>query len=82
MGHFPVRKMLTFTRGYPSAISHFFGKSEKLQAVEKKFPDKFFYAGWMGPERYALLAACDYTLLPSRCCFVVAMGVPSYGTLG
>ena len=36
------------------------------QAVEKKFPDKFFYAGWMGPERYALLAGCDYTLLPSR----------------
>ena len=21
----------------------------------------------MGPERYALLAGCDYTLLPSRC---------------
>ena len=36
------------------------------QAVEKKYPNKFFYAGWMGPERYALLAACDYTLLPSR----------------
>ena len=25
-----------------------------------------FLPGWMGPERYALLAACDYTLLPSR----------------
>ena len=37
-----------------------------LKAVEKKYPDKFFYAGWMGPERYSLLAACDYTLLPSR----------------
>ena len=37
-----------------------------LQAVEKKFPEKFFYAGWMGPERYALLAGCDFTLLPSR----------------
>ena len=35
--------------------------------MEKKYPDKFFYAGWMGPERYALLAGCDYTLLPSRC---------------
>ena len=23
-------------------------------------------SGWMGPERYALLAGCDYTLLPSR----------------
>lgn len=34
--------------------------------MEKKFPDKFFYAGWMGPERYALLAGCDFTLLPSR----------------
>ena len=22
--------------------------------------------GWMGPERYALLAGCDFTLLPSR----------------
>ncbi len=37
--------------------------------MEKKYPDKFFYAGWMGPERYALLAGCDFTLLPSRCCF-------------
>ena len=34
--------------------------------MEKKYPNKFFFAGWMGPERYALLAACDYTLLPSR----------------
>ena len=25
--------------------------------------------GWMGPERYALLAGCDFTLLPSRLSF-------------
>ena len=47
-------------------------QSHARQAVEKKFPEKFFYAGWMGPERYALLAGCDFTLLPSR----HDMGVP------
>merc|ERR1712176_23604 len=55
----------------------------QTKGVEKKFPDKFFYAGWMGPERYALLAACDYTLLPSRWepCGLVQMEAMRMGTL-
>jgi len=54
----------------------------QTRAVEKKFPKKFFYAGWMGPERYALLAACDYTLLPSRWepCGLVQMEAMRMGT--
>merc|ERR1719356_485801 len=54
----------------------------QTRAVEKKFPKKFFYAGWMGPERYALLAACDYTLLPSRWepCGLVQMEEMRMGT--
>jgi len=54
----------------------------QTRAVEKKFPGKFFYAGWMGPERYALLAACDYTLLPSRWepCGLVQMEAMRMGT--
>ncbi|CAK9057407.1 Soluble starch synthase 1 [Durusdinium trenchii] len=37
----------------------------------------------MGPERYALLAACDYTLLPSRWepCGLVQMEAMRLGTL-
>eukprot|EP00435_Cladocopium_sp_Y103_P026724 s3923_g6.t1 len=55
----------------------------QTKAVEKKFPDKFFYAGWMGPERYALLAGCDFTLLPSRWepCGLVQMEAMRLGTL-
>jgi len=55
----------------------------QTKAVEKKYPDKFFYAGWMGPERYALLAGCDYTLLPSRWepCGLVQMEAMRLGTL-
>eukprot|EP00930_Biecheleria_cincta_P013572 TRINITY_DN1202_c2_g1_i1.p1 TRINITY_DN1202_c2_g1~~TRINITY_DN1202_c2_g1_i1.p1 ORF type:complete len:710 (+),score=160.50 TRINITY_DN1202_c2_g1_i1:89-2218(+) len=54
----------------------------QTKAAEKKFPGKFFYAGWMGPERYALLAACDYTLLPSRWepCGLVQMEAMRMGT--
>jgi granule-bound starch synthase len=54
----------------------------QTRAVEKKFPNKFFYAGWMGPERYSLLAACDYTLLPSRWepCGLVQMEAMRVGT--
>merc|ERR1719436_1597622 len=56
---------------------------EQTKAVEKKFPSKFFYAGWMGPERYALLAGCDYTMLPSRWepCGLVQMEAMRMGTL-
>jgi len=55
----------------------------QTKAVEKKFPDKFYYAGWMGPERYALLAGCDWTLLPSRWepCGLVQMEAMRMGTL-
>jgi len=55
----------------------------QTKAVEKKYPNKFFYAGWMGPERYALLAACDFTLLPSRWepCGLVQMEAMRLGTL-
>eukprot|EP00933_Yihiella_yeosuensis_P056147 TRINITY_DN5518_c0_g1_i2.p1 TRINITY_DN5518_c0_g1~~TRINITY_DN5518_c0_g1_i2.p1 ORF type:complete len:860 (-),score=260.76 TRINITY_DN5518_c0_g1_i2:426-2948(-) len=55
----------------------------QTKAVEKKFPGKFFYGGWMGPERYALLAGCDYTLLPSRWepCGLVQMEAMRMGTL-
>jgi len=56
---------------------------EQTRALEKKFPSKFFYAGWMGPERYALLAGCDHTLLPSRWepCGLVQMEAMRVGTL-
>merc|ERR1719356_814560 len=55
----------------------------QTKAVEKKFPSKFVYGGWMGPERYALLAGCDYTLLPSRWepCGLVQMEAMRMGTL-
>merc|ERR1719293_337160 len=55
---------------------------QQTKAVEKKFPSKFVYGGWMGPERYALLAGCDYTLLPSRWepCGLVQMEAMRMGT--
>merc|ERR1719436_2149407 len=56
---------------------------QQTKAVEKKFPGKFYYAGWMGPERYALLAGCEYTLLPSRWepCGLVQMEAMRFATL-
>merc|ERR1719443_1507293 len=56
---------------------------EMTKTVQKKFPKKLYYAGWMGPERYALLAASDYTLLPSRWepCGLVQMEAMRMGTL-
>jgi granule-bound starch synthase len=55
----------------------------QTKALEKKFPKKFYYAGWMGPERYALLGGCDWTLLPSRWepCGLVQMEAMRLGTL-
>merc|ERR1719321_2641772 len=52
-------------------------------AMQKKHPKKFYYAGWMGPERYALVAGSDYTLLPSRWepCGLVQMEAMRFGTL-
>ncbi|CAJ1396718.1 unnamed protein product [Effrenium voratum] len=54
----------------------------QTKALEKKFPNKLFYAGWMGAERYALLAGCDFTLLPSRWepCGLVQMEAMRLGT--
>lgn len=54
----------------------------ETRALETAFPTKFQYAGWMGPERYALLAACDFTLLPSRWepCGLVQMEAMRMGT--
>lgn len=56
---------------------------QQTKAVEKKFPKKFYYAGWMGPERYALVGGCEYTLLPSRWepCGLVQMEAMRLGTL-
>jgi len=56
---------------------------QQTKGMEKKFPSKFHFAGWMGPERYALLAGCDYTLLPSRWepCGLVQMEAMRMGTL-
>merc|ERR1719277_1634018 len=56
---------------------------QQTKALEKKFPKKFYYAGWMGPERYALLGGCEYTLLPSRWepCGLVQMEAMRLGTL-
>jgi len=53
------------------------------KSMQKKFPTKFYYAGWMGPERYAALAGSDYTLLPSRWepCGLVKMEAMRMGTL-
>lgn len=52
------------------------------RTLAQVFPGKFHYAGWMGPERYALLAACDYTILPSRWepCGLVQMEAMCVGT--
>merc|ERR1719456_1506136 len=56
---------------------------EMTKSMQKKYPKKFYYAGWMGPERYALLAGSDYTLLPSRWepCGLVQMEAMHFGTL-
>merc|ERR1719305_1139261 len=53
------------------------------KSMQKKFPTKFYYAGWMGPERYALVAGSDFTLLPSRWepCGLVQMEAMRMGTL-
>jgi len=56
---------------------------QMTKAIQKKYPKKFYYAGWMGPERYALVAGSDYTLLPSRWepCGLVQMEAMRFGTL-
>lgn len=55
----------------------------QTRAMQDKFAGKFFYGGWMGPERYAMLGGCDFTLLPSRWepCGLVQMEAMRMGTL-
>merc|ERR1719262_1893919 len=62
------------------------GRADLVQmtrAMQQKHPKKFYYAGWMGPERYALLAGSDFTLLPSRWepCGLVQMEAMRMGTI-
>ncbi|KAL9138797.1 UDP glucose starch glucosyltransferase [Amphidinium carterae] len=53
------------------------------KALAKKFPTKFYLAGWMGPERYALVAGADYMLMPSRWepCGLAQIESMRFGTL-
>jgi granule-bound starch synthase len=55
----------------------------QTKALAKQFPSKVRYEGWMGPERYAVIGACDYTLFPSRWepCGLVQMECMRLGTL-
>jgi len=56
---------------------------EKTKTLQKQHPGKIYYAGWMGPERYALLAGSDYVLMFSRWepCGLVQMEAMRFGTL-
>jgi len=38
----------------------------RTKALAKSYPSKVIFEGWMGPERYAVLTACDYTFFFSR----------------
>jgi len=53
------------------------------KALAKEFPDKVAYEGWMGPERYAVVTASDYTLFTSRWepCGLVQMECMRLGTV-
>jgi len=53
------------------------------KALAKKFPKKLYVAGWMGPERYALVAGADYNLMPSRWepCGLAQIESMRFGTL-
>eukprot|EP00403_Amphidinium_massartii_P009251 CAMPEP_0178409256 /NCGR_PEP_ID=MMETSP0689_2-20121128/20369_1 /TAXON_ID=160604 /ORGANISM="Amphidinium massartii, Strain CS-259" /LENGTH=820 /DNA_ID=CAMNT_0020030393 /DNA_START=44 /DNA_END=2506 /DNA_ORIENTATION=+ len=53
------------------------------KALAKKHPKKMYLAGWMGPERYALVAGADYMLMPSRWepCGLAQIESMRFGTL-
>jgi granule-bound starch synthase len=53
------------------------------KALAKKFPTKVYVAGWCGPERYAMVAAADYNMMPSRWepCGLAQMESMRFGTL-
>merc|ERR1719324_1757324 len=53
------------------------------KTLAKKHPEKIYLAGWCGPERYAMVAAADYNLMPSRWepCGLAQMEGMRFGTL-
>jgi len=53
------------------------------KALAKRHPKKMYLAGWMGPERYALVAGADYMLMPSRWepCGLAQIESMRFGTL-
>jgi len=53
------------------------------KALAKRYPSKLYLAGWMGPERYALVAGADYMLMPSRWepCGLAQIESMRFGTL-
>jgi len=53
------------------------------KALAQKYPEKIYVAGWCGPERYAMVAAADYNLMPSRWepCGLAQMESMRFGTL-
>jgi glycogen synthase len=55
----------------------------RTKTLAKKYPSKLAYEGWMGPERYAALTACDYTIFFSRWepCGLVQMECMRLGTV-
>jgi len=62
------------------------GRADLVAATKKlakAFPDKVAYEGWMGPERYAVITASDYTMFVSRWepCGLVQMECMRLGTV-
>jgi len=55
----------------------------RTKALAKMYPGKVCYEGWMGPERYAVLTASDYTIFFSRWepCGLVQMECMRLGTV-
>jgi len=55
----------------------------RTKALAKSHPGKISYEGWMGPERYAVLTASDYTIFFSRWepCGLVQMECMRLGTV-
>merc|ERR1712172_353977 len=55
----------------------------KTKTLAQKYPEKIYLAGWCGPERYAIVAAADYNLMPSRWepCGLAQMESMRFGTL-
>jgi granule-bound starch synthase len=56
---------------------------KKTKALAMEYPAKVSYEGWMGPERYGVVTACDYTIFTSRWepCGLVQMECMRLGTV-